>query len=94
MGINLYNAIEASEKSKKRVVSLEIYKNQNINIVVSNSIDGDVDIKNLNKKGYTSKGKGRGHGLYLAKNIIDKNSNIEANAKIVNSYFVQKIILK
>jgi len=94
LGIYLDNAIEASEKSKKRVVSLEIYKNQNINIVVSNSIDGDVDIKNLNKKGYTSKGKGRGHGLYLAKNIIDKNSNIEANAKIVNSYFVQKIILK
>lgn len=94
LGIYLDNAIEASEKSKKKSISLEIYKTKNINIVISNSINENIDIKFLNKKGYTTKGSGRGHGLYLAKKLIAKNSNIESDTKIVNSYFIQKIILK
>lgn len=94
LGIYLDNAIEAAEHSNKKIVCLEIYKTKCINIAVSNSINEQIDINRLNEKGYTSKGKGRGNGLYLAKKIIDKNSNIEIESKLINSYFVQKIKLK
>lgn len=94
LGIYLDNAIEASEISSKKNITLEIYKTKKVNIVISNSVDMDVDFKNFNKKGYTSKGAGRGHGLYLAKKIIDKNPNIDSEVNLVNSYYIQKIILK
>ena len=94
LGIYLDNAIEAAEKNEKKSICLEIYVNKNLNIVLSNSIKENIDIKNLNKKGYTTRGKGRGYGLYLAERLAEKNSNIISKTKIVNSYFIQKIILK
>ena len=94
LGIFLDNAIEAAEQTDRKNISLEIYKTKNINIVISNSFDAIDDIKNFHKKGYTSKGDGRGYGLYLSKNIVASNPNIEVDTKVVKAYFIQKIILK
>ena len=47
----------------------------------------------IDNKGYSTKGKNHGNGLYLAKKIIEKNSNIEVKTNIINNYFVKRIII-
>ena len=89
------NAIEATANTKKKNLTLEIYKIKgNVNIVISNSIEEDIDLKQVTKKGFSSKGKGRGNGLYLAKKMLAKNTKIEAESKILNGFYIQRIIIK
>lgn len=95
VGIYMDNAIEATANTKKKNLTLEIYKIKgNVNIVISNSIEEDIDLKQVTKKGFSSKGKGRGNGLYLAKKMLAKNAKIEAESKILNGFYVQRIIIK
>lgn len=95
VGIYMDNAIEATANTKKKNLTLEIYKIKgNVNIVISNSIEEDIDLKQVTKKGFSSKGKGRGNGLYLAKKMLAKNTKIEAESKILNGFYVQRIIIK
>ena len=94
IGIYLDNAIEASKISKKKTLVIEIYNlDQKINMVFSNTFKNKVNIEEVSKKGYTTKGKGHGKGLYLAKKIINKTNWLEDNTHIVNKLYVQKIII-
>lgn len=95
LGIFLDNAIEASQDTKNKLVSCEIYVSDSIlNIVVSNSFSGKVELDKINNNGYSTKGKKRGKGLYLAKKVINKNSNFSIDNRIINKYFVQRIKIK
>lgn len=95
LGIYLDNAIEATKMSSKKIISIEIYPmNSNLNIVISNTYDGDIDLKKINKKGYTTKGKGHGKGLYFANKIIKKSDTLDSEVSLINDYYVQKIIIK
>jgi len=72
-----------------------MYKeNKNIVISISNNYSGNINIDKIIKKGYTTKGKGRGYGLTLVKEIIDKNRMLEENKEIVNNYYIQNLIVK
>lgn len=94
IGIYLDNAIEASIKSNKKMLSLEIYCiKKKLNVVITNSFNGKIDITKLNSKGYTTKGKGRGNGLYFVTKIKEKNNNIDTKTNIINDYFVQRIVV-
>ena len=94
IGIYLDNAIEASIKSNKKMLSLEIYCiKKKLNVVITNSFNGKIDITKLNSIGYTTKGKGRGNGLYFVTKIKEKNNNIDTNTNIINDYFVQRIVV-
>jgi len=76
IGVYLDNAIEASAISNEKLLGIEIYLNNNdVEIIISNSYLGEVDIKNVNEKGYSTKGKSHGYGLPLVKNILE-NSDI------------------
>ena len=58
IGIYLDNAIEAAESSKKKQITLEIYEiNDDIVFVISNTYNKMLAIKDMNKKGYTTKVK-------------------------------------
>ena len=50
----------------------------------------NVDIKKMKKKGYTTKGKGHGNGLYYADKIIKRSSILKSENSIINNYYVQK----
>ena len=94
IGIYLDNAIEASIKSNKKMLSLEIYCiKKELNVVITNSFNEEIDITKLNSKGYTTKGKGRGNGLYFVTKIKEKNNNIDTKTNIINDYFVQRIVV-
>lgn len=94
LGIYLDNAIEAAKESDNKVISLEIYPlNSKLMIVISNTYSGNVDIKKMKKKGYTTKGKGHGNGLYYADKIVKRSSILESENSIINNYYVQKLII-
>lgn len=97
VGLYFDNAIDEAKKTSEKNVTLEIYVSKNIlNIIVTNSVAGKVDIKNINKKGVSTKGKGRGKGLYFASKIIEKNNDWLLNEQKVidDKYYVQKISIK
>lgn len=95
LGIYLDNAIEASIETKKKVISIEIYElDQELNIVISNTFNPKHDIKRRNEKGYTTKGKGHGMGLYFAKKMLDKNEWLKEIQEIKRDLYTQKLILK
>lgn len=97
LGICIDNAIEEAEKmsGKNRNVTIEIYKINNcINFVISNPYKKVIAIKKMYKKGFSTKGKNRGKGLYFISKILKNNKWVNINLKFLNNYFVQKIIVK
>ena len=92
IGIYFDNAIEAAEESKRKNISIEIYEFQDkVNIVFSNTFKKHRNMKDRNKKGISSKGKGRGNGLYFAEKLIKENPWIEEKQDIIDKYYIQKI---
>ena len=51
-------------------------------------------MKDRNKKGISSKGEGRGYGLYFASKLLKENSWIEESQEIIDKYYIEKIIIK
>ena len=58
-----------------------------------NSFGEQIDMNKINNKGYSTKGKNRGKGLYFVSKIKEKNPNIKTKTNIINDYFVQRIIV-
>ena len=94
VGIVLDNAIEASDKTKNKLLIIDIYDEENnIVIDISNSFRGKIDINKINDKNYSSKGSNRGFGLYILNNIVKENSNISVDQSINNNIFNTKIVI-
>ena len=92
VGVYLDNAIEECEKDKSSSIMIEIYAiDDEIFIIISNNINGLIDLNTIGKKGYTTKGKNHGNGLYLVNKIINNSNNISVETKIINNIFVQEI---
>lgn len=92
LGIYLDNAIEAAKKSKRKQVTLEIYSlEEEVNFVISNTYEGNVKIEDMNKKGYTTKGKGHGKGLYYATKTIQKSKYLSTENNVLNDFFIQRL---
>ena len=96
IGIYYDNAIEAAKESRKKIILLEIYElKDKVNIVISNTYKKNSIIKNNELKGVSSKGKGRGNGLYFANKILRNNEWIKEKHEIIDNYYIETIsILK
>lgn len=95
IGIYLDNAIDAANTSLKKIVTLEIYVlDNNINFVISNTYKEMVPLKNMRKKGFTTKGKNHGKGLYYVNKVLNKTKWLESEQMFLNEYFIQKIVIK
>lgn len=92
IGVFLDNAIEECEKKSMSNISIEIYKlSKDINIIISNTIHSNINLRRIGEKGYTTKGRNHGNGIYLVKKLLKENEKIKVNTKIINNYFVQEI---
>lgn len=86
----LNNAIEAASKSdKKRIEFSTDYKDEKHIIKISNSVNNFTRemIPDISKVRFSTKGKGRGYGLYNIKNILHKYKgkiNISLDEDIFN----------
>lgn len=95
VGIYLDNAIDASKVSTKKQMGIEIYmKNKDIEFIFTNTFDGEIDIENIGTNKYTTKGKGHGYGLMLAKRILNNYSCFSATKSVRNGLYIQKLIVK
>lgn len=94
IGIYYDNAIDAAKESKKKHILIEIYElSDKANIVISNTFNKKSIIKNMDKKGVSTKGKGRGNGLFYAKKIVSKNEWIKTKQEIVDKYYIETITI-
>ena len=92
IGIYCDNAIEAAKDTRKKIVLIEIYEyNKTVHIVISNTFNKKKDISRRYEKGVSTKGEGRGNGLYFANKLISKNKWIEEKQDIVDNFYIQKI---
>ncbi|MDD3453333.1 MAG: GHKL domain-containing protein [Bacilli bacterium] len=95
LGVFIDNAIEASSLSDEKHILIEIIlENNNIEFIISNSFKGNLDIAKFEKEGFSTKGKNRGYGLSLAKEIISNNTNLTQEKEINGKYYVQKLMIK
>ena len=95
IGITFDNAIEASIKSKEKVINFEAYEEgDNIVIEIINTFNGKVNLNKINERNYTTKGKGRGLGLYIVQRLVKNNSNINLNQFVDNDMFISQLYIK
>lgn len=95
IGIYFDNAIEAAVESRKKNITIEIYElKDRVNFIFSNTFKKHKNMQDRNKKGVSSKGEGRGNGLYFANKLINENSWIEEKQEIIDNYYVQQISVK
>ncbi len=91
-GIVLDNACEAAKESNDKFVFIEIYEMNNIiHINIENSFKNKIDINKLNDQYYSTKGKGRGLGLFLANKLIKESESLDMVQRVENSMFVTEI---
>ena len=94
IGIYFDNAIEAAEESRKKNISIEIYElKDKVNFVFSNTFKRHKNMKDRNKKGVSTKGEGRGNGLYFAEKLIKENSWLDQKQEIIDNYYIQQITI-
>ena len=92
IGIYCDNAIEAAKDTKKKIVLIEIYEINDIaNIVISNTCKENKVLLNRYDKGISTKGKGRGNGLYFAKKMLNRNTWIEESQEIIDGYYIETL---
>lgn len=94
IGIVMDNALEASIKSKEKFVMIEVFEqNDNVIIIIENSYNNKVDVNDLKKKNFSTKGKSRGLGLYIANILLKKSKHIEMTQH-AEELFITKLTIK
>lgn len=94
LSILLDNANEAACESEEKSVLIDISAlDGTLNIIVENSFKDKVNIKKLHNRYYSTKGNGRGLGLFLANKIVKENNNVNLVQKIHGDRFVSEIIV-
>lgn len=90
IGILLDNAIEASIKTKSKIIEVLINNTKDgINIDIINKYNNMIDLTKIGKKNYSTKVYKSGIGLNYINNI--KNSHIKIDYKIINDLFKTSI---
>ena len=91
MVIVLDNAIQASLKSKTKLLILNLYYEDNqIIIDIKNTFETNLSLDDLGKINYSTKDKKGGLGLFSAL----RDNEVNLSIKIINDLFVTKIIAK
>jgi two-component system sensor histidine kinase AgrC len=95
IGIYFDNAIEAAAESRKKNLTIEVYElKDKVSFVFSNTFKRHKNMKDRNKKGVSSKGEGRGNGLYFASKLIKENPWIEEKQEIIERYYIEQLTIK
>lgn len=96
LNIFLDNAIEATIKTRNKFIMLDIYKEKNyIIFYIENSFNDKISLKFLNNKYYSTKGKNRGIGLFVANQLRQQTKVITYNQYINrNKNFVTALKVK
>ncbi len=94
LGIVMDNALEAALRTDDKVVFTEVFEqNGQVIIILENSYNNDVNMENIRKKNFSTKGKNRGLGLYIANMLLKKSKHITMN-QYADEMFTTKIVIE
>lgn len=96
LGVLLDNAIEASLEVSTPLIRVAIIDlDFSTMIVVLNKINNcSLKVHEMYKEGYSTKGKNRGVGLSILKEIVSRNDHVTLNTRIEPSYFIQELEIR
>lgn len=95
IGVYIDNAIEAAMTATKKYIIIDIeLQDEDIVFSFSNTFSGQIDINKIDIEGFSTKGKNKGYGLALVKDILRKNKYLEQKREMNGIYYVQKLIIK
>ncbi len=93
LGILIDNAMEAASQTDGTVRIVLLQEEKELYIAVSNNYDQAPELSALFRKGYTTKGKGRGTGLTSYRRIVSRCKGCVARTYLKDGYFVQELRL-
>jgi len=94
LGTLIDNAIEATlELETATIRFLSMRKDDKIFFIISNNCKEPPKLFEISKKGFTTKGEGRGTGLDTVATILEKNENLMLVTKITENTFIQKLMV-
>ena len=95
LGVYLDNAIEASVKSDDKKLGFEAYLiDDKVKIIISNTYKGELAKEKIGNVTYSTKGKNRGHGLLLVKEIVSNNKMFDIDTEITDSLYIQSLTIE
>ncbi len=88
VGILLDNAIESASKAKKKYILIEISMKRGVFYLnITNSCTKNVDMDKLMDMGFSTKGKNRGYGLAIVKDIIRSDDRYKIDFCVEDNEF-------
>ena len=95
IGVYLDNALEEVSKYEEKIINIEFYaEKKTLCIAISNNFEGEIDFEKMYNPGYTTKEKGHGYGLSLAREIIESNDKLSSEREIKDNIFKQILKIK
>jgi two-component system sensor histidine kinase AgrC len=95
LGNFLDNAIDAAVASKIKKMNISLADDEGyLTISIENTFEGIVDVKEIQKKGYSTKGNGRGFGLTITNQILSRYTNVLHNIFAEEGIFKQELVIK
>lgn len=95
LGVFIDNAIEAEKNEKEKYINLEFIKQkEQIIIIVRNTCTSRVNIKDLTKNGFTTKGKNHGYGLSLVSDIVRKEDALDIKFECDDDIFSAILVIR
>ena len=93
LGILIDNAYESAKNSEEKFIAITFMQQKALNITILNSCNDGVNIPNIYRLGYSTKGSNRGIGLHNVKDIIDKYDNILLQTNFNEDVFIQELYI-
>lgn len=95
LGILLDNAIEAAEETENKLIDIEIKSTKTKHVFnINNSFkDKNISTTKIFEKGYSTKNRNSGLGLWNVHKILSKNTNLDLYTSIENQMFSQQLTI-
>jgi two-component system sensor histidine kinase AgrC len=94
LGIFCDNAIEAAiESNEKKIEMIISMVDGTLSFTIKNTVLIYPSLENMFENGWTTKGDGRGTGLFIVKSILKRNKHILLNTLIENGWVIQNLVL-
>ncbi len=95
LGNYLDNAIDAAAGAMVKKINISLADDGGyLTICIENTYEEDIDIREVQKKGHSTKGSGRGFGLEITNQILSRYANVLHNTLAEEGVFRQEIIIK
>lgn len=95
IGIVIDNAFEAAKESKDKIVNIDICKEHSVSkIIVTNTFKKHVNLEKIKSRYYSTKGRNRGIGLFVANKVVSESSKITMTQKIDKKLFITEVDIK